>query len=237
MTTIPYGEHPDQVADLLLPGGEGPFPVALLIHGGFWRAGYDRSLMGPMARALATRGWASWNIEYRRGAGSGGPAGHAVGDVVAALGALGALDVPLDLGRLVLVGHSAGGHLALLAGAGSRARLVISLAGVADLGAAVAEDLGGGAAREFVGVDPETDPGAFAAIDPMAKLPSGVPVLLVHGDRDDRVPIAQSRAYLDAARAAGDPCELLELPGEDHFGIIDPTSGAFAAWADRLAAV
>ncbi len=231
MSTHRYGSHPDQVADLVVPAREGPHPVAVLLHGGFWRSGYDRSLMTGMADALAERGWASWNVEYRRGAGAGTTSLH---DVQAALAKLGKLRAPLDLDRLVIVGHSAGGHLALCAGPAAGARLVVSLAGVADLGAAVAQQLGSGAVREFIGAGPQDAPSAYRELDPLEGLPSGARVLLVHGDRDDRVPLSQSQAYLAAAQAAGDRCELLELPGEDHFGLIDPGSAAFRAWATHL---
>ncbi len=231
MSTHRYGSHPDQVADLLTPSREGPHPVAVLLHGGFWRAGYTRSLMDGLAAGLAERGWASWNVEYRRGAGAGSTA---LRDVQSALAKLRKVRAPLDLARLVLIGHSAGGHLALCAAPSAEARLIISLAGVADLGGAVSEHLGNGAAREFIGSTPQDAPAAYRDLDPMAALPTGARVLLVHGDQDDRVPISQSRSYLAAAQACGDDCTLLELPGEDHFGIIDPQTAAFRAWAIRL---
>jgi acetyl esterase/lipase len=253
-----YGRHPDQVADLLLPepatlrpAGRPPgrLPVVVLLHGGFWRQPYDRSLMHALAVAFAQRGWASWNVEYRRGPGAGG-AGTALADVRAAISLLRLIPEPLDLKRVVVLGHSAGGHLALCAAATARARLVVSLAGVTDLVAAVqarlgadaaepsgtdaAEPSGPDAATEFIGASPAEDPAAYAAANPIAMLPTGAATLLVHGDRDDRVPVSQSRAYLAAARAAGDRCELLELPGVDHFALIDPRTAAFAAYADRL---
>ena len=231
MSTHRYGSHPDQVADLVVPQRDGPHPVAMLVHGGFWRPGYTRSLMDDMAAELARRGWASWNVEYRRGPGAGLTS---VRDVQAAVAKLHKLRAPLDLRRLVLVGHSAGGHLALCAAPTAGARLVISLAGVADLVGAVQADLGGGAAREFMGARPDDAPAAYREADPLAALPTGARTLLVHGDADDRVPIAQSLTYHAAAQAAGDDCSLLELPGEDHFGIIDPQTAAFRAWAIRL---
>jgi acetyl esterase/lipase len=231
MSTHRYGSHPDQVADLLVPAREGPHPVVVLLHGGFWRAGLSRSLMDGLAAGLAERGWASWNVEYRRGAGAGTTALH---DVQAALAKLRKLRAPLDLDRVAVVGHSAGGHLALCAAPTAGARLVISLAGVGDLAAAVQDHLGSGAVREFIGAAPQDAPSAYRELDPMQGLPSGARVLLVHGDQDDRVPLSQSQAYLNAARAAGDHCTLLELPGEDHFGLIDPQSAAFRAWATHL---
>ena len=226
-----YGADPDQVAELLLPDGHGSHPVVALLHGGFWRAPYTCSLMDAIAVALADRGWASWNVEYRRGAGRGRTS---VDDVGAALDALRTLDAPIDHQRLVVIGHSAGGHLALCTAAGSGAKLVISLAGVCDLVAAAGDDLGNGAAVEFMGVTPTAAADAYAAADPTALLPCHTRILLVHGDADEAVPVAQSRAYLAAARAAADDCELLELPGVDHMALIDPRTAAFDAWARRL---
>lgn len=226
-----YGSNPDQVADLLVPSRDGPYPVAVLIHGGFWRSPYNRSLMDALAVGLAERGWASWNVEYRRGHGAGS---RSLRDVQAAIAKLRRLRAPLDLKRLVIIGHSAGGHLALCCAPTAQASLVISLAGVADLAAAARERIGSGAVRDFMGAEPGGAPAAYRDLNPMDGLPTGARVLLVHGDGDDRVPITQSRAYSAAARAAGDDCTLIELPGEGHFALIDPRSAAFRAYAAHL---
>jgi acetyl esterase/lipase len=231
-----YGRHPDQVADLLIPErGPGRHPVVVLLHGGFWREPYDHTLMNALAVALADRGWASWNVEYRRGPGAGASA-SSITDVRAAISMLRLIPAALDLKRVVVLGHSAGGHLALCAAPTARARLVVSLAGVGDLVTAAQDHLGNDAAVEFMGATPAQDPDAYAGANPIAMLPAGTPTLLVHGDRDDRVPISQSRAYCAAAQAAGDDCELLELPGVDHFALIDPRSAVFAALLSRLPA-
>lgn len=223
---IAYGEDPQQVADLGLPAGDGPWPVAVLIHGGFWRSPYDRTLMEPMARDLEGDGWATWNVEYRR-VGSGGGVPETLDDVAAALAKLGTVDAPLDLGRVVAIGHSAGGHLSLwAAGTGALTR-VVALGAVADLGAAARDRIGSDAAREFAGARLEE-------ADPMRRLPTGIPQLLVHGTEDDRVPIAHARSYVEAARAAGDDAELLELPGVGHFEPIDPGSDAWRRIVERL---
>ena len=111
MQTIRYGDHPAQFAELTVPDGPGPWPVAVVIHGGFWRRQYDLSLGRPLAETLPLEGWAALNIEYRRvGDGGGYPA--TLDDVGAAIDALADVDAPLDLGRVVTIGHSAGGHLA-----------------------------------------------------------------------------------------------------------------------------
>jgi acetyl esterase/lipase len=232
-----YGEDPEQVADLLLPGhqGDGPHPVAVLLHGGFWRAAFTRSLMAAVAVDLAARGWATWNVEYRR-AGNRGGIPQTLDDVRAAIDALPRLDAQLDLhGRgPIAIGHSAGGQLALCAASGSVVTRIISLAGVCDLRAAAREAIGEDATVQFMEGGPAERAAAYALADPLDRLPTGLDVLLVHGDADQRVPVDYSRRYAAAARAAGDRCELLELPGVDHFDVIDPRTAAWAAVAARL---
>ena len=228
-----YGDGPEQEADLWLPDGGGPHPLAVLLHGGFWRARFNRSIMSALAADLAARGWAAWNVEYRR-VGNGGGVPETLEDVRSAIEALSGITAPLEREQVVIIGHSAGGHLGLCVAQMPVVAAVVSLAGVCDLASAARERIGESAALELTGGTPEERPEAYAAADPMGLLPSGKQVLLVHGDIDDRVPIAQSRGYSRAAVAAGDRCELLELPGVDHFALIDPRSQAWAAIAQRL---
>lgn len=234
--TYAYGDGPDHVADLLLPDGDGLHRVAVLLHGGFWRARFTKTIMAALAADLAARGWATWNVEYRR-VGTGGGVPETLDDVRRAIAELRDVDAPLDLDRSVAIGHSAGGQLALCAAHGTMVAAVVSLAGVCDLESAARERIGNGAALEFTGGPPADRAEAYATADPMGLLPLGVEVLLVHGDADDRVPVQQSRSYERAARAAGDRCELLELPGVDHFALIDPRTAAWAAVAQRLEAL
>jgi acetyl esterase/lipase len=204
-----YGAHPEQWAELRLPEAE-PRGIAVLLHGGFWRARYTLELMRPLATDLAHRGWATWNVEYRRVDADGGVP-ETLDDVAAAARAL-----PVGGSRVVAIGHSAGGQLALwLAGTGL-VTAAVSLGGVCDLREGARLGIGNGAVAAFVG---DAD---LVSADPMQRLPTGVPQLLVHGDLDDDVPVELSRRYADAARAAGDRCELLELPGVGHFEPIDP---------------
>jgi dipeptidyl aminopeptidase/acylaminoacyl peptidase len=228
-----YGAHPEQLAEVRLPAGNGPHPVVLLVHGGFWRAQFDRSTLAALAVDLTGRGFATVNVEYRRiGAGGGIP--ETLEDVQAAAEALPRLAPSADRNRVVALGHSAGGHLALwLAGTGT-VRAVASLAGVCDLAAAAEDGLGDGAAVELTGGLPAERRTAYALADPLQRLPTGIPTLLVHGDADDRVPVEQSRRYARAAAAAGDACELLELPGVGHFEVLDPRGPAWAEVAERL---
>ena len=218
----------------------------VMIHGGSWQARFSKIVMRSLARDLSRRGWAVWNIEYRRvGNGGGWPATFA--DVAAAIDHLAQVEHPaLDLSDVSLVGHSAGGHLALWAA--SRANLppgapgelpggepvvvlrrVISMAGACDLAGAYARKPGGGAAGLLMGGSPEQHPERYDAGDPMRLLPLGIPALLVHGTLDETVSVERSRSYQQAALAAGDHLELVEIAGEAgrHRAHIDPRS---AAW-------
>lgn len=247
---IGYGDHPDQVGNLHLPAGEGePWPVVVLVHGGFWRWGWDRTLMTPLARDLAARGMAAWNVEYRRVGQDGGGWPGTLEDVGAAADALARLD-GVDASRVVTVGHSAGGHLAAwlaarhrlpagAPGAGPRVRprAAVSQAGVVDLARGALDRLGDGACAAFLGGSPREVPERYAAASPAALLPSGVPLLLVHGGRDDIVPPGQSRAYAEAAAAAGDEVELVELPDADHFDVVEVGHPAWEAVVRRLPAL
>jgi acetyl esterase/lipase len=219
---------------LYLPDGDGPFPVAVVLHGGFWRAQYSRKLMRPLCADLAARGWAAWNLEYRRlGVLSGGGWPNTLTDVAHGIDHLPDVPAPLDLERVVTIGHSAGGHLATWTATRPEARVqltgAVSQAGVLDLRDAWERRLSRGVVRRFLGGTPEQHPDRYADASPAARLPLRVPTLLTHGADDDIVPPAMSRAFRAAAREAGDDCELIELAGEDHFGHIDPSNPLWTA--------
>jgi acetyl esterase/lipase len=214
----PYGDHPSQVAELFEAAGE-PRGAVVLLHGGFWRASYDRHLMDELCRDLAARGWAAWNLEYRRlGEGGGWP--HTFEDVEAGIRAMGA--------PAVAVGHSAGGHLALWAAAWGLVTHAVSQAGVTDLAEAARLGLSRGVVDELV------PPEALRLASPASLLPLGVPQLLVHGEEDDIVPVELSRAYHAAAVAAGDRVDLVTLPGVGHYEHLDPASAAWRAVIEWL---
>jgi acetyl esterase/lipase len=239
--TVRYGDHPDQVADVRTPragtGGK-PSTLVIFVHGGFWRQSYDRAHAGPLADALADAGYLVATPEYRRVGAPGGGWPGTLDDVGAAVVAVpGLLDGPPPA-RVVLSGHSAGGHLALwaaprLAEVAALAG-VVALAPVADLRTAHAMGLGGGAVAELLGGGPDDEPDRYAVADPVSLLPLGSRLLLVHGARDAQVPIELSRRFVLEAQGAGDTVDLVELPTGDHFDVIDPLS---EAWPTVLAAI
>ena len=230
---ITYGDDPSQWVDLHMPDGASR-GLVVVIHGGFWRAQYGAEYGAPLAEDLVGRGWTAANVEYRR-VGNGGGFPETLDDIHAALGVV-AGDAS---GPVITLGHSAGGHLATWAAArgrfdrwadGPALTHVISQAGVLDLGGAVAEGLGADAAQAFLGND---DPATYEQADPLTQVPLRVPMWAVHATDDDIVPFAQATTYVDAATAAGAEATLVEVAG-GHFGVIDPTSDAWAACVEVL---
>lgn len=233
------GPDPSQVADLHLPRGSGPHPVVVLLHGGYWQTKHGRIVTRPLALDLVARGWAAWNLEYRRlGTGRGGGGGWPMTfeDVAVGIDALAEVDAPLDLSRVVLVGHSAGGQLALWAarraslpagavGAAPRvpASAVVALAPVTNLVRARVH------AEALLGGTPDEVPDRWAQADPVRAGAPGIPSLVVHPSLDATVPVARSREY-----AAATGVELVETAG-GHRDPIDPSSPAWAAAVDGLA--
>ena len=234
--TRPYGTAPDQVGDLRLPDGDGPYPVAVLLHGGFWLDPWERDLMDGVAVDLTDRGWATWNLEYRRLGRSGGGYPTTFDDVAAGISHLAVLtrEHPLDTRRVTLVGHSAGGALAMWAATrptGVTVERLVVLAGVLDLPAAARDGLGLGSVTALLG-DPDDRAADYAQVSPVTLAPVGAPTLLVHGTADDHVQASHSERYAAVARAGGDAIDLVLLDGVDHFSLIDPDA---AAWATTVA--
>jgi len=217
--TVRYGEHPDQVLDLRVADGSGPHPLAIVLHGGFWRSGFARDTTAALAVALTQAGWSTANVEYRRL--GPGASRELLDDVRTAAG---------ELDADVAIGHSAGGHLALWLAANRGARAAIALGSVCDLAAAEREQLGRRAVRELFGEE------AYDDADPAQLLPLGIRQVLVHGVHDDRVPIEHARNYAERARAAGDECVLLELDA-GHFDVVDPRTPCFARIGEALTLV
>jgi acetyl esterase/lipase len=216
---IPYGDDPNQFGELRLPGGKGPHPLVIFIHGGFWRAAYDLTHAGHLCVALAHVGCAVWSLEYRRIGQPGGGYPGTLEDVRA--GARRVAQIPrLDLKRVVVVGHSAGGQLALWLAAQETIALkgVIALAAVSDLRRGHALNLGSGAIDAFLGGSPAQCDDRYTLASPMDLLPLKTPQVLLHGSDDDTVPFELSERFAKASANA----RLVALPGAAHFELIDP---------------
>ena len=229
---LAYGDEPRQYGDLRLPAIDGLLPLGVVVHGGAWKATYNLIHAGHLCAALGEAGIATWNVDYRSVGDPGGSWPGAGDDVAAAVAFASDLAerYPLDPDRIVLVGHSAGGQLALCAA--KRAQLpVVALAAVSDLRESAERVGSDGAVATFLGGMPDEVPDRYAAASPRQHLPLGVRQILVHGDADADVPYAQSVAY---AEVAGDEAELVTLEGAGHFELIDP---AASYWPRVLAAV
>jgi len=251
---VAYGQDSSQYGELRVPAGAGPHPVVVLIHGGCFKAAYANPRdLAPMGDALKDEGIATWNIEYRRlGEGGGGwPETYLdVGRAVDHLRAL-AREHALDLGRVVVVGHSAGGHLAMWAAARSRlpagsqlrvanplpVRGVVDLAGPLD----VTENIPGyeGLCRDTVitsllGGPPAAVPERYAHASAMKLLPLGVPQVLLWGEHEDFVPRPLAEAYVRAATQAGDSVRLIVIPGVGHFEIASPRASTWPQVASAI---
>ncbi|MFJ3231563.1 alpha/beta hydrolase family protein [Streptomyces sp. NPDC086787] len=265
--TAAYGDHPDQVIDFYAPrdaGSPSPdsaAPLVVVVHGGAWRAAYDRRHITPFADYLARRGFAVANVEYRRGGtipaqgGAGPVAGRwpdTFDDMAAALDALPALvreALPgADPRRTVLTGHSAGGHLALWAAARhvlpagapwrtagpAPLRGVVALAPIADFEVAGKLGVCGNASLQLLG-GPEKFAERRPFADPALLLPTGIATTLVQGRTDLVVPQEVAEAYADAAARSGEVVGLTLLEEAGHFPLIDPAADACAVVAEEIA--
>lgn len=180
-------------------------------------------MTAPLAEGLARRGWNTWNIEYRRGGQGSWPA--TLEDCAAAIDHLAVLEreLSLDLGTAIVLGHSAGGHLAVCAGGraavAARVKGVVSVAGILDLDSAARARIGEDAVASFLGGGPEEVPDRYREADPLMRLPTRVAVRCLHSRRDERVPFAQSVRYVEAARRSGDDADLIEVDGAHADGI------------------
>ena len=231
---IPYGSDPNQFIDLRLTKNEVPQPLLINIHGGFWRAKYDLAHAGHLCAALTAKGVATANLEYRPVGNEGGGWPNTFGDIRAAYDFLrqNARSYGLDTRRIVIMGHSAGGQLALcLAGHESTVTRVISLAGVVDLQRAYQLHLSNDAVVEFLRGTPSEVPDHYREADPMQLTIPQARQWLIHGSADDIVPPAFSGDYVAAKKNRvgkdKEDVQLLEISGADHFDLIDPRT---AAW-------
>jgi len=243
---IPYGNHCSQFGELRIPKKLKLSPVIVTIHGGFWQSKYDLYENDSICEDLTRRGFATWNIEYRRVGENGGGWPGTFNDVIAAVNYLRQLkkSYPIDLRNVIIIGHSAGGHLGLWLAA--RAKMVngakyftelnvpiqkvISLAGVTDLKTMwkIHKEQG---IKNVVGDLMEGSPidhvKRYTISSPMELLPMDTEQILIHGDLDKHVPVQLSRDYYMKLKKTGGNVSFIELKDVEHFKIIDPQSNAW----------
>lgn len=240
---ICYGNYPYQFGELRLPEGAGPHPVLIIIHGGCWLAEYDLQHISPLATELTKAGFATWSLEYRRLGNEGGGWPGTFQDV--ALGADFIKEIakkhPLDLKRIIALGHSAGGHLVLWLAA--RPRLpkesllyksdplalqgVISLAGIADLSRPEFQVVCGNVVPELMGGKPSDFPERYAQGSPRELLPLHVPQILIQGAKDPTVSLSSAEDYYATAKASGDKVRLVVIQEAGHFELVIPFTSAW----------
>jgi len=227
---IPYGTDSNQFGDLRIPKTGGPFPVVMNIHGGFWRAKYGLEHAGHLCAALTKKGIATWNLEYRRVGNAGGGWPGSFEDVANGFRFLPqiARQYKLDVTRVLVMGHSAGGQLALcLAGHEPALARAVSLAGVVDLQRAVELHLSNDAVVEFLGGKPAEVAEHYQEADPMQVSIRKARQVLFCGTKDDVVPPDFSRKYSEVKSAKGENVKLVEIANADHYDVIDPRSEAW----------
>ena len=239
-----YGDHPSQFAELRFPNGKGPFPLLFVVHGGFWQSQYDLSHIGHLCAAFTSKGIITCNLEYRRIGDPGGGWPGTFQDISLATRHIlqeMSKDSRFDHIRTAILGHSAGGHLALWLVGSHRIRKgsplhsdqkriitrAISLAGVSDLRLAWKTRLGHGTVTRLMGGTPDEHPDRYNAGSPIELLPMGARQILVHGIDDDTVPVSQSQTFVEKAEKLGDRSTLVKLYGIGHYELIDPESEAW----------
>jgi acetyl esterase/lipase len=248
---IHYREDALTFGDLRLPRGAGPHPVVVVVHGGCWQSEYDLKYMSHLSAALSQAGMATWTLEYRRIGNAGGGWTGTFEDVARGTDYVRTLaqKFPLDVNRVVVVGHSAGGHLALWLAARHNLpresplftsnplplRGVVSLAGITDL-----RKYGAGAGSCNASVIPllggkSVDVSSrYAQTNPSELLPLGVPVRLIHGALDPYVPVEQSRDFATLARSKGDNAAFVLVPEIAHFDLVAPFAEVWKRIQDEI---
>jgi acetyl esterase/lipase len=227
---LPYGSDPNQFGELRVPKTGGPFPVVVNIHGGYWRAKYDLKHAGHLCAGLTAKGLATWNLEFRRVGNAGGGWPNTFEDVRRGYHYVSQISqrYNLDSSKVLVMGHSAGGQLALcLAGHEPSLKRVISLAGVVDLQQAWELHLSDNAVVAFLGGEPCSVPGHYREADPMQLKISQATQWLIHGASDDTVPPFLSRNYTEQKKKRGENVHYLEISTAGHFDLIDPRSSAW----------
>jgi len=248
---IQYGPAPQHFAELRFPAGAGPFPFLFVIHGGFWQSVYDLKHIGSLCAALTSKGIITCNLEYRRLGNPGGGWPGTFQDVSQAVDHILGMfssNRRVDAARTAVIGHSAGGHLALWLVSRHRIpkasplhdaqkyrlRSAVSLAGVCDLRRAFQQRLGNGVVARLIGGTTDQYPDRYDAGSPIELLPAGTRQVLVHGTADSVVPVSQSEDFVERAEQVGENPTMVKLDGVGHFELIDPESDA---WSKVVTAV
>ena len=248
---VMYGSDHRNFAELRIPTGNGAFPFLFVIHGGFWQSAYDLSHIGHLCAAFTSKGIVTCNLEYRRLGDPGGGWPGTFQDVSLAIDHVLEMlssDHRVDLTRTAVIGHSAGGHLALWLGGRHRIpnasplrdaqkyRLgsTVSLAGVCDLRTAWRQRLGNGIVAKLMGGTPGQVPDRYNDGSPIELLPTGTRQVLIHGSIDDVVPVSQSEKFVERAEQLGEHPALVELDEVGHFELIDPESNAWSAVVEAV---
>jgi acetyl esterase/lipase len=248
---IQYGTDPHQFAELRYPEGKGPFPLLFVVHGGFWQSTYDLKHIGHLCAAFTYRGTITCSLEYRRLGDPGGGYPGTFQDITHATNHI--LETAKSNPRFnhahtAILGHSAGGHLALWLTSSHRVpptsplhtiqkqpvTNAISLAGITDLRTAWKQQLGHGVVTRLLGGTPDQQPDRYNVASPIELLPTGARQVLVHGTTDDIVPVSQSETYVEKARQLGDPTSLVKLDHVGHFELIDPEAEAWPTVANSV---
>jgi len=236
---VAYGADPNQFADLRLPAGTGKWPIVAIFHGGCWAEFADATYAAPVATALTREGWATWNVEYRRIHQPGGGWPGTFDDAARGLDALreAAREHRLDLSRVVVIGHSAGGQLALwtAAQASFSVRGAVSIGGLPDL-AVFAANPGSCEDRvlRVMGGSPAEVPDRYALVSPAARLPLRIPQVLLWGELDPIAPRRLFAEYETRAAAAGDPVASIEIPGAGHHELMHPDFDSYKVLVSEL---
>ncbi|GAB3527897.1 alpha/beta hydrolase [Pontibacter brevis] len=241
---ISYGPDSLQFGELRLPKGEGKFPVVVVVHGGCWLSAYDRQYMAHLSEKLTQAGYATWNLEFRRVGDAGGGWPGTFLDVAAGTDYVRELakTYPLHTRKVIVMGHSAGGHLALWLGARHnlpknstlytkkplKIKGIVSLAGIPDL-ATYSQQKGScnEAVPQLMGGMPDEQPERYTDASPTTLLPLRVPSRLIQGALDPIVPVIQSQRFAEQAKASGDDSKLILLEQAGHFDIVAPHSPVY----------
>ena len=246
---IAYGADSLQWGVLRIPEGEGPHPVVVMMHGGCWVGLHRPRHVEPLMDAVTDRGWATWSLSHRQANDNGGGWTGTFDDVGAGIDYVRELagHFDLDTSRVVAMGHSAGGHLALWAAGRDGYRPgdalyatdplqlagAVSLGGIADLRAHVAQEVNpcGEAVLQLMDYTPDDLPERYAEASPAERLPLGTPQLFLHGRQDYVIPWQQISAYAEVATSAGDEVRVHFFEEASHFEVIAPAS---EAWSQEI---